>query len=42
MSRKIFLAGTVILVNDEGVLDIDHADVLENDILNEPIARPDP
>ena len=36
------MVGTVVLVNDDGVLNIDHANVLENDMLNKPIARPGP
>ena len=42
LSRTIFLAGAIILVNDDGVLNIDHADVLENDMLDKPIARSGP
>ena len=36
------MAGAVILVDDNGVLDIDHEYVLENNTLNKPIAGPGP
>ena len=36
------MAGAVILVDDDGVLDIDHEYVLENNTLNKPIAGPGP
>lgn len=42
LSRTILTVGAVILVNYDGVLDIYHLDVLENNMINERFASPGP
>lgn len=37
-----FVIRTVILVDDDGVIDILHHDVLENNLSDEPVAGPPP
>jgi len=42
LSRTTLIVGTVILIDDDGILNIVHHDVLKQNVLDEAITGPGP